>query len=66
MTFKVTLKVTGVNCGLLFGTLAHICRHHKNAENSVPECSKVLDLAIFRVLAIYRAPSGGKCPYLTS
>jgi hypothetical protein len=29
MTFKVTLKVTVVNFGILFGTLAHICTHQK-------------------------------------
>ena len=49
MTFKVTLKVTGVNFGLLFGTLAHICTHHKNARNSLPGCFKVLFLALQRV-----------------
>jgi len=38
MTFKVTLKVTGVNFGLLFGTLARIYRSPGNGERSVLEC----------------------------
>ena len=38
MTLKVTLKVTGVNFGLLFGTLAHIYRSPGNGEQSVLEC----------------------------
>ena len=49
MTFKVTLKVTGVNVGLLFGTLAHICTHHETCKNYVPGCFKVLFLTLQRV-----------------
>jgi hypothetical protein len=32
MTLKVTLKVTGVNFGLIFWTLAHMCWRHKTVK----------------------------------
>ncbi len=54
MTFKVTLKVTKVNFGLLFLKFDLHYRKPENGENSVPECSKVLFLTFglhfFRVL----------------
>ena len=48
MTLKVTLKVTWVNFGLLFWTLAHIYRSPENGEKSVLECVQVLFLTFAR------------------